>query len=393
MSSLARENYLSELRRIDWDFTGENGAGGFAGYHWYPARYVPQLAGILINYFSEPAQTVVDPFCGSGTTLTEAFKFGRKAVGVDLNPIGVLMTRAKLVPYDKATFKEYADAVLDNARTCLTEIHGLLLHPLHLETLVPRYDENSSWYHPTTLAELASIWTALQRHASSQYHDVGATAFSAILRHCCSQGNHWGWICDNVKPRTYVYRDAIKAFTKKLDDYCVCARELLEEAAELQDERLPVTELQVYQGDCADVLSRFPDGTFDLVVTSPPYYNMTDYIKSQRLSLLWFGYDLGEIRNREIGARYKRGRTDSLGQYVQRMRESFGEIARVLHCGRMCCIIVGESPKYTPFLGQLRRVFDDVGLELQTSLGRRVRKQRSLSPSLCDENILIMRKV
>ncbi len=64
----------------------------------------------FIEQYSEPEETVMDCFCGSGVTLIEALKSGRKAVGVDLNPIAIKLAKASMtaVELDKinTTFKE-----------------------------------------------------------------------------------------------------------------------------------------------------------------------------------------------------------------------------------------------------------------------------------------------
>src|SRR5262249_27737983 len=146
MTSLAKRKYRSELRRTDWDFASHNGSDGFSGYHWYPARFVPQLAGTLVNYFSEPGDTVLDPFCGSGTTLVEAYKFGRLSVGIDINPIAALMTRAKVVPFEERSFSQYSAQIMRDARTTLADLKGSLLSRGKRECAVPNYAENKNWY-------------------------------------------------------------------------------------------------------------------------------------------------------------------------------------------------------------------------------------------------------
>ena len=125
MDSLVKKNYISELRKIDWDFSRINATTGFSAFHWYPARYIPQVAGILINYFTDPGETVLDPFCGSGTTMIEAYKFGRKAVGIDLNPIGILMTKAKLTPLYENHFSSYSAYILNEARSIFLQLEDL----------------------------------------------------------------------------------------------------------------------------------------------------------------------------------------------------------------------------------------------------------------------------
>lgn len=392
MSFQARKNYRSELKEIDWDFTGAHGNEGFAAYHWYPARYVPQLPGILINYFSGPGDLVLDPFCGSATTLIEAFKFGRRAIGIDLHPIAVLIAQAKLTNYDEASFLLYLTEIVNQA-SILTSDASLLRSKDEKQLITPHFEQNSLWYAQDTLHELACIWTVLQTNKDSIYLPVGQAAFSAILRGCCSQQKHWGWICDNVKPSELAYRPALSRFKDKLQEFRITASNLHTEAAELQETSLPVSEIRVVQGDCREALQQYQEQTVDLVVTSPPYFSMTDYMNSQRLSLLWFENDLEELRPKEIGARYKRFRKDPLTEYLRNMKEAFQEIQRVLKEGHYCCVVIGESPMHKPFLGALEQVWQEIGLQLEDCLSRKIAKKRSLSPVLYDESIYILKRV
>ena len=71
--------------------------------HAYPAKFIPQIPQRIIEEFSNERHTVLDPFCGSGTTLLEAKILGRDSIGFDINPIGVLTSRVKtesLTPED-----------------------------------------------------------------------------------------------------------------------------------------------------------------------------------------------------------------------------------------------------------------------------------------------------
>jgi DNA modification methylase len=393
MESLAKKNYQSELHQIDWDFTGSYNTDGLASYHWYPARFVPQLAGILINYFSEPYEIILDPFCGSGTTLVEAYKFGRLGVGVELNPIGALISKAKLIFFNQRSFSSYYKTILSEARSLKIQTRGSLLRFTHNDVIIPNYKENRFWYHPETLAELACLWNAIHRHQQSKYFAVGCATFSSILKYCCSQDKHWGWVCDNVKPKRMIYKDAMKKFSEKLSQYKSDMTRLQLEISDMQEEKINPSEIKVYQGDCLQILGNFPKQMFDLVITSPPYYNMTDYILSQRLSFLWFKYKGRELLENEIGARHKRFRKNSHDDYLNKMRESFMAIARVLKKGRFCCVVIGESPRHQPYLDQFEKICKELGFKIQQFLSRRISKQRSLSPILHHEKILIMKKV
>jgi DNA modification methylase len=392
MKSLVKEQYHFELKSTDWDFSGEDGTEGFAAYHWYPARYVPHIPGILINYFSKPAETVLDPFCGSGTTLVEAYKSGRLAVGIDLNPTAILMSKAKLVSFNEVLFSQYKTELLAKAGDIFVQLLGYENHDRILRESVPNYEENVSWYDPLTLLELAALWSAISEYSRSEYFCVGRTAFSSILLSCCSQEKHWGWVCDNVKPKKLTYKSALNHFFNKLCEYELSAKSLQIEASELQDTKISASDINAIEGDCIKVLADYSAESFDLVVTSPPYFSMTDYVKSQRLSNLWFANDTDEIKKEEIGARYKRDRRHSLDEYLEMMEASFTAILRVLKRGHFCCVVLGESPRHKPYIGQFKAICEDMGLEIWDSISRKVSSNRRLIPSIHREEILIMRR-
>src|SRR4051812_40922043 len=61
----------------------------------YPARFSPVFARAAIETFTQPGDTVLDPFMGGSTSLVEALALGRNAVGTDLNQLAVFLTRVK----------------------------------------------------------------------------------------------------------------------------------------------------------------------------------------------------------------------------------------------------------------------------------------------------------
>ena len=76
---------LDSLAEIDWDFPERVGHSSIEGIHPYPAKFVTELPRTLLNLLPLPHETaVLDPFCGSGTTLVESQRCGVPSVGVDL---------------------------------------------------------------------------------------------------------------------------------------------------------------------------------------------------------------------------------------------------------------------------------------------------------------------
>src|SRR6185369_6752514 len=104
------------LREIDWDFKDAHSKRSLHSFHRYPAKFIPEIPRALIRVLPPSAGSVVfDPFCGGGTTLLEAQAAGYSSVGVDLNPIGCLLSRVKTNPLP-ANFLSVAQQCLTEAR-------------------------------------------------------------------------------------------------------------------------------------------------------------------------------------------------------------------------------------------------------------------------------------
>ena len=78
------------------------------GIYSYPAKFIPQIASWGINYAGmTKGQKILDPFCGSGTSLLEARIRGMDSFGIDMNPLGRLVSKVKCTPL----FQDYSESL------------------------------------------------------------------------------------------------------------------------------------------------------------------------------------------------------------------------------------------------------------------------------------------
>jgi hypothetical protein len=85
-------------------------------FYRYPARFSPVLARTIIEHFTRPGDTVLDPFVGGGTSLVEARALGRSAIGVDISSLAIFISRVKTTPLgdaDIATIEKWLPKLPD----------------------------------------------------------------------------------------------------------------------------------------------------------------------------------------------------------------------------------------------------------------------------------------
>lgn len=139
--------------------------------------------------------------------------------------------------------------------------------------------------------------------------------------------------------------------------------------------------------------------TVDLVITSPPYPLMTDYIKSQRLSFNFLNENFTDYVGRETGARYRRSRRDCLTSYERDIRQINRKISNVLKIGGYFCVVLPAYDAKDTRKDVIERIIEDytkLGMDKVFEVGRYIPShKRTLSiqwATLVNERIYIFRK-
>ena len=374
---------ISRLKRIDWDFAGSRSESLFSTLHWHPARFASQLPASLIGLLSRPGQTVLDPFMGSGTTLVEAQRLGRSAIGIDVNPVSYLISKAKTLQLSASTIAKVVSELTRDAHQVLDK------EEVSWAANLPAGLQAEKWYTETVLASLGSLWGLIGAFKGSR-KTIAQAAFSACLMRSCREDRHWGYICDNSTPKGNRSADVVELYTTFLErlanaysDRDECIRE-----AGLET----ITPVEVICGDARQALKKLGGNSVDLVVTSPPYFGVSDYVKSQRLSMEWFDSDIEPLRRIEIGARSKRHRKTARKEYLTDLRSVFEETYRCLRPNSACVVVVGESRTRDLILSALRDSLEDAGFNLEADINRLVSSHRRQTPSITGEHVFVLSK-
>lgn len=300
------------------------------GFHSYPARLHPDTASRLIAGLSPPAGTVLDPFCGSGTVLVEARLLGRRSLGVDANPLAIELAWLKTL----ATTAEQRAELLDAAARVVEHADArrrARAGPTH------RYGpEDRELFDVHVLLELDGLSSGIQSLPRSGRRRALGLVLSAILTKVSRQA---GDTTHHLKARRLASGYTIHLFSKKAAELA----KRLAEFAERLPERSPAPELQV--GD-ARRLKGVRAHSVDLVVSSPPYPGVYDYVAHHAARLRWLGLDAARFERDELGARRRLARLshgDAMARWQDELAPCLLEMARTLKPNGAAALVIADS--------------------------------------------------
>jgi DNA modification methylase len=91
--------------------------------HRYFARKPANIVAEYISRYSKQGEIVLDPFCGSGVTPVEALRLGRKAIGIDLDPVAISLTRLTCQPVDLSDLKKAFDQLKETVKEEINKLY------------------------------------------------------------------------------------------------------------------------------------------------------------------------------------------------------------------------------------------------------------------------------
>lgn len=246
--------------------------------------------------------SLLDPFCGSGTIVYEAAKFGLDASGIDASPLAVLVSNGKLqIPAD---FEEVESELSEHIKRAKAS------------KLVPLKRESARHFHQFTwnqISQLARRYEKMSPYLKACF--VGAISLSA--RGC----NWYKWTSSSVGKNFDV--------KKKID-----FNEKFQE--KVRKHFFPIDSVgKVFLGDARKPEQTLRNTSVDAVFTSPPYFDCLDYTSYYaRIVFDVLGWDREGVRTSLIQT-YK--------SYESDMKDVFDGLSRVIKPGGVIIFVVGDK--------------------------------------------------
>jgi hypothetical protein len=326
------------------------------GFHAYPARMHPATARRLVEGLAPGGGTVLDPFCGSGTVLVEARLAGRQAIGVDANPLAVRLSGLKV----RGVTEPERQALLT-----ATERVVWMADERRKARAGPskRYPpEDVALFEPHVLLELDGLRVGLDALDDGAVRADLELVLSSLLvklsRRAADTSSY-------DAPRRIGAGYPAKLFLRKTEELC----RRLAEVAEALTAAPPA---RVLDGD-ARRLDGLRAASVDLVITSPPYPGVYDYLAHHAARLRWLRLRADRFDAQEVGARR---RLEPLGPEAGRRawQEEIGAVLAAMHTvlspsGRAALLIADSvvAGAAVPALEAVRVAATSAGLSIVAS--------------------------
>jgi DNA modification methylase len=270
----------------------------------FPAKFHPPVIRYLIDQYSAPKDSILDPFCGSGTLLVEALIAGRNAVGVDVDPVATFISRVKSkpIPLELLTTNfETLRSILSKLRRSDSEYERLMFEDfsqsaftrLANEFSVPHIPNIEHWFRKYVAIDLAKLRKAILTGSfSPAVRDFFLACFAGIIRNSSN--------ADPIPVSGLEVTSHMRKLDKKgrrIDPFQLFERRVLREISGMHAlfEEATASSIRVLRGDITALKSKLGDKKFDVAITSPPYNTAVDYYRRHMLEMYW----LDAVRSQE----------------------------------------------------------------------------------------------
>ncbi len=286
-----------------------------AVHEWY--RFVLSFPPHLVRHYVAafalpPGARVLDPFCGTGTTLVECKRLGRAGIGIEANPMAHFASQVK------TDWSPCPDGLIEHARRVAVAAQAILdrdgiqdesfatveadgyatLRTLPPEQLALLLEGSIS---PLPLHKALVLLDCLRQDDDQRFSRHEALALAKSLVQASS----------NLQFGPEVGVGPAKRDAPVLGPWLEGVKSIAEDLRRLQGLTPPAA--TVHRADARELLRVLEPGSIDGVITSPPYPNEKDYTRTTRLESVLLGF----IRDKEQLRALKRSlvRSNTRGVY------------------------------------------------------------------------------
>jgi SAM-dependent methyltransferase len=336
---------------------------------------------------------------GSSTTIVAARLCGHQAFGFDTDPLALLIARAWSSDIDPVRLRLLATRTLDDARRRYRSLSAERAYPKHANSETRAFVRY--WFDRTSRRQLTAFSATIMNVDDPNARAILWCAFSRMI---ITKGAGVSLAIDVSHSRPH--RAYEIAPVKPFERFLPAVERVLRSSHFSSGQKLPAADIR--RGDARNIPLK--DGMADLVITSPPYLNAIDYLRGHKLSLVWMGHqidELRELRSTNIGSERFHGSVPTMNyrdtaeklvsnftslpsrsqlmliQYFCDMDRVLAEISRILKRSGKALVVVGNSTIRGIFINNskvLTRLAKANGLGLASMRKRKLEESKRYLP-------------
>src|SRR3990170_5631331 len=176
------------------------------GFHKYPAKFIPHIPRWAINKYlaGQKSKTILDPFCGSGTTLAEGILAGHNVIGIDIDPLSCLIAKVKTTIVNTSELNKVSDWLVKGIKK------------KKRVDFKPECETIGHWFPKETINKLLIIRTLINQIPERFGDNKSIKDIQLLLIICFSSIIRRVSYADNESQKTYVSHTHIKTPEKPL---------------------------------------------------------------------------------------------------------------------------------------------------------------------------------
>ena len=350
-------------------------------YLRYIGKFTPQLPHKFIELYTKPGDLVVDPMCGSGTTLIEALRLGRRTLGFDINDTALITSKVVTTIIDDDELQKEINRFMDFAATITSRDVKTNVLSKPLVEVLHYFDEEA-------LSQLLQIQSYIDKIKDSEIQSLFQLALLSILR-VVSKANVKKMNTEldlnkKVKP-------VIPTIVNQLEQMYKINKVCLENGLKKFERNSKV------EKGFADNI-KLKDESVDLVVLHPPYLSGTAFSETAQLQLAWLKVNHKDIRKHELAMRGSYFHVpNGLQKYLVGWNKILAESYRILKTGGYCACVIGDgSVSYTriPMSPITVEFGKDIGFTIEKTARNLLNHNtgRTLNKKMKYQEIIVLKK-
>lgn len=360
-----------KLNNIDWDFR-DSISEPIHSIHPYPAKFIPEIPRTLIRNLPIPLNTILlDPFCGSGVTLTEAQKAGIQSVGVDLNPIAYILSKVKTQSLNE-TFLDIVNEIVENCNSDNSNV------------LIPKIPNLEHWFKKDIQSGIGVLLKEINKIKNESILDSLKFCLSSIIVKVSNQDSDTRYAAVENK---WTKNDVFKLFRLSCEKLWKAKLYFNNEVSSIV---LNKNSLLLNESDFSKKVG--------LVITSPPYPNAYEYWLYHKYRMWWLGYDPIGVKENEIGARahYFKKNHQTIDDFINQMNILFENLYKISAKDAFICFVIGRSKIHGQIIQNenlLTKIGIQAGFEHITTISRVIKSERksfNLSHARIKEEFIVI---